>query len=145
MPRPKKLGPNGRRPTRKRRPNNDLKRRPTKVLSILARRMRPQEFKKKVEAHQGVDEGVIITLEGYFDNLAAAGFNKKSVLEQLPENNTKLAATNEDLVAIVKKWTNDIKKIDRETSRLNKTGGRGKRDLALCPHCKKYGYHAADA
>ena len=41
-------------------------------------------------------------LEGYFDNLVAAAVNKKSVLEQLVANNNKLAATNEELVAIVK-------------------------------------------
>ena len=41
-------------------------------------------------------------LEGYFDNLAAAAVNNKSVLEQLVANNAKLAATNKELVTIVK-------------------------------------------
>ena len=41
-------------------------------------------------------------LEGYFNNLAAAAINKKSVLEHLLANNSKLAATNKDLVAMVK-------------------------------------------
>ena len=41
-------------------------------------------------------------LEGYFDNLAAAAVNKKLVLAQLVANNTKLAATNENLVAVVR-------------------------------------------
>ena len=64
-------------------------------------------------------------LDGYFDNLAAATVNKKSVLEQLVANNTKLTVTNESLVAIFKKMTNNIKSLERETSRLNKTGGQG--------------------
>ena len=42
-------------------------------------------------------------LEGYFDNLDASAINEKSVLEQLVAKNAKLDATNEDLVAIVKK------------------------------------------
>ena len=59
-------------------------------------------------------------LEGYFDNLAAAAVNKKSVLEQLVANNTKLAATNENLVAMVKKLTYGIKNLEQETSGLKK-------------------------
>ena len=47
-------------------------------------------------------------LEGYFENLAATAVNEKSVLEKMVANNTKLAATNKDLVAIVKKLTNGI-------------------------------------
>ena len=45
-------------------------------------------------------------LEGYYINLAAAAINKISVLDQLVTNNAKLAATNEDLVAMVKKLSN---------------------------------------
>ena len=41
-------------------------------------------------------------LEGYFDNLAAAAVNEKSVLDNLVANNTNLAATNKNLVAMVK-------------------------------------------
>ena len=59
-------------------------------------------------------------------------------------NNTKLAATNENLVAVVKKLTNDIKYIKRETYRLNK-GGQGKQDPTLCPNFKKEGYHSPEA
>ena len=77
----------------------------------------------------------MIALEEYFDNLAAA-VNEKLVLEKLVANNTKIAATNENLVAIVKKLTNEIKYIERETSRLKK-GGQGKQDPTLCPHCKE--------
>ena len=54
------------------------------------------------------------SLEGYFDNLAAAAVNKKSVLEKLVVNNTKLAATNENLVVVVKKMTSNIKYLERE-------------------------------
>ena len=43
-------------------------------------------------------------LKGYFKNLVDATTNEKSVLEQLVANNSKLAATNEELVAIVKKY-----------------------------------------
>ena len=99
---------------------------------------------KGVETKQDINEGGMKFLEGYFNNLASAAVNKKSVLEQLVENNTKLAATNENLVAIVKKLTNDINYLERETSRLKKDV-KGKRDLKLCPHFKKEGYHAANA
>ena len=40
-------------------------------------------------------------LEGYFDNLVAAVVNEKSVLKQLVLNNTKIATSNESLVALV--------------------------------------------
>ena len=83
-------------------------------------------------------------LEGYFDNFVAAAVNKKLVLEELVANNTKLAATKENLVAIVKKVTNDIKYLEMKTSRLKK-GGQRKRDTTLCPHCKKEAYHAGKA
>ena len=49
------------------------------------------------------------SLARYFDNLAAATTNKKIVLEQLFTSNAKLAATNEELVAIVKKLSNKNK------------------------------------
>ena len=60
------------------------------------------------------------SLEGYLDNLATATVNEKSVLDQLVENNTKLSATNENLATIVKKLTNNIKYLERETSLLKK-------------------------
>ena len=50
-------------------------------------------------------------LEVYFDNLAAATTNDKSVLDQLVANNAKLAVTNEELVAIVKTNSNKNKDI----------------------------------
>ena len=77
------------------------------------------------------------SLEGYFDNLAAAAVSEKSVLEQLVTNNAMLAATNDELVAIIKKLSNKINNLKRETSRLNKIGVQVKRDQTLCPHCKK--------
>ena len=43
------------------------------------------------------------SLEENFDNLAAASTNEKTVIEQLVACNAKLAATNEELVAVVKK------------------------------------------
>ena len=76
-------------------------------------------------------------LEGYFNNLAVAVINNKSVLEQQVANNAKLAATNENLVAIVKQLSNEIKNIKRETYCLKKTG--------VIPHCKKEGYNSPDA
>ena len=72
----------------------------------------------------------MMALEGYFDNLCAAATNEKSVLEKLVAKNAKLAATNEDLVAIVKN-------VQLETYRLKKTGGsgetQGKRDPTVPP------------
>ena len=75
-----------------------------------------------MDTNQGVDEGGMKSLEGYFDNLASVAVNKKSLLEHVVANSTKLAATNEDLVAIVKKFTNEINNIERGTYRLNITG-----------------------
>ena len=47
-----------------------------------------------------------------------------------------------------KKLSNEIKNIEREISRLKKTGGsgksQGKRNPTLCPHCKKEGYYVPD-
>ena len=86
------------------------------------------------------NEVVTKALEGYFDNLAAAAINKKSVLEKLVANNAKLAATNKDLVTTVKKLSNENKDLQRETYCLNKTGWSGatkeKRDPTLCHNCK---------
>ena len=80
------------------------------------------ETTHEVETNHGIDKGGMKSLEGYFDNLAAAAVNEKSVLEQLVSNSTKLAATNEDLVALVKKLTNEINNLESNTSRLKKTG-----------------------
>ena len=43
-------------------------------------------------------------LEVYFNNLANSAINNKSVIEKLVANNAKLAATNEDFMAMEKKW-----------------------------------------
>ena len=48
-------------------------------------------------------EVVLKALEVYFDNLSVAAINEKTVLEQLFAINAKLAATNEELVAVVRK------------------------------------------
>ena len=77
----------------------------------------------RLKTTQGVETNK--ALEGYFDNLASAAVNKKLVLKQLVANNTKLATTNENLVAIVIKLTNDNRYLERETSLLKK-GGQGK-------------------
>ena len=55
-----------------------------------------------METNHSVYKGGMKALEGYFDNLSAASVHEKSMLEQLVANNIKLAATNEELVAIVK-------------------------------------------
>ena len=60
---------------------------------------------------KGGDEVDMKALEGYFDNLAAATTNDKSVLKQLVANNAKLAVTNKELVAIVKTNSNKNKDI----------------------------------
>ena len=103
-----------------------------------------QETTKNVEKQQGVDDGGMKALEGYFNKLASTVVNEKLVLEQLVANKTKLAATNENLVATVKKLTNDIKNLERETARLKK-GGQSSRGPTLYHHCKREGYHAPEA
>ena len=62
-----------------------------------------------VGTKNGGDEVGMKALEGCFYNLAAVVINEKSVLVQLVTNNSKLAATNEDLVAMVKNLANEIK------------------------------------
>ena len=54
------------------------------------------------EKNNGGDEVGMKSLEGYSDKLAATAISEKSVLEQLVTNNSKLAATNKDLVAMAK-------------------------------------------
>ena len=92
---------------------------------------------------------VLKSLEGYFCNLAASTTNKKTVLDKLVTSNAKLASTNEELVAVVKKLINNNKDIQRESNRLKKRGGRGETkensDPTMCPHCKKEAYHEPDA
>ena len=50
----------------------------------------------EVEMNNGGNEVGMKAIEGYFDNLASSEINKKSVLKKLVDNNSKLAATNED-------------------------------------------------
>ena len=55
-----------------------------------------------VETNNVGEEVGMKAFKGYFDKLVAAAINEKSVLQQLVVNNSKLATTNEDLVAMVK-------------------------------------------
>ena len=48
-------------------------------------------------------------LDGYLDNLTAAATSKKSVLEQLVDDNKTLVAANAALVATTRKLTSDVK------------------------------------
>ena len=57
---------------------------------------------RKVDTNNDGEKVGMKVLEGYFDNLAASAINEKSVLDQLVANNAKIAATNEELVVIVK-------------------------------------------
>ena len=95
----------------------------------------------EVETNNVLDEVGMEALEGYFENLAAAAVNEKSVLGQLVANNANIATTSKELVAIIKKLSNKITNLERETFRLKKTGGQGNREPTLFPHCKKEGYH----
>ena len=56
---------------------------------------------------------VLKALEGYFDKLAAAATNEKTVLGKIVASNAKLAATNRDLLAVVKFLTNENKDIQQ--------------------------------
>ena len=87
------------------------------------------------------DGGDLETLEGYFDNLAAAAVNEKGVLEQLVLDNTTLATSNESLVALVKNQSNDIKNLEREIYRMKKGGQVSAMNTTLCAHFKKEGFH----
>ena len=50
----------------------------------------------------GGDEVGLKSLEGYFNNLSAIVTNEKTVFEKQVASNTKLAATNKELVTVVK-------------------------------------------
>ena len=67
--------------------------------------------------HEGAT-GNVNTLEGYFNNLAAAKTNEKDVLNKLVLNNTVLTNSNESLVALMKKQANDLKNLERELARF---------------------------
>ena len=67
--------------------------------------------------HEGASENVN-TLEGYFNNLAAAATNEKGLLKQLVLNKTTLTNSNKSLVALVKKQANDLKNLERELARF---------------------------
>ena len=62
------------------------------------------------------DSSNLKTLEGYFDDFASAAVNEQDVLKQLVLNNTTLATSNESLMALVKKHSNEIKNLEREIS-----------------------------
>ena len=98
-----------------------------------------------MEKKQEVDNDGVKALEGNFDNLATAAVNEKSILEQLVLNNTKLAASNERLVALVKKLTGDIKNLELDNSQLKKGGQVSGQNTTLFHHSKKEGYHHPDA
>ena len=70
-----------------------------------------------------VEDGSIKALEGYFNNLAAAAINKKSVLQQLALNNTTLVTSNESLVALVKMLVG-TSKTSKETTRASRRAGK---------------------
>ena len=90
-----------------------------------------------MEPQQEVDDISMKSLEGYFNNLAAAAVNEKSILQQLVLNNTKLATSIERLVALVKKLTGDINNLERENSRLKKGRKVSDQSTTVCHHCKK--------
>ena len=74
-------------------------------------------------------------LGGYFDNLAAASTNEKTVLEKLVASNAKLAAKKKELVAVVKKLTNHNKDLQRATASrkgaaVRRNRGRGTQQCA---------------
>ena len=87
------------------------------------------------------DGGDLKTLKGCFDNLADAAVKEKGVLQQLVLNNTTLSTSNESLVALVKKLSNDIKNPEWKISRLKKGGQVSARNTTLCANCKKEGFH----
>ena len=100
-------------------------------------------------------EGGTTEMEGFFDNIAAADTNGKAFLSQLTDNNTKLININEELLASVKKLTNENRQLQQEIITLQQrvggnTGGnttnnaRGSGSSCRCPNCKREVYHAPD-
>ena len=70
---------------------------------------------REVATKSGGNKVVIKAIEGYFYNVSSTTSNKKSVLDQLVAKNAKIAATNKDLVAIVKIFSNENKDLQRYT------------------------------
>ena len=70
---------------------------------------------REVATNSGGNKVVIKAIEGYFYNVSSTTSNKKSVLDQLVAKNAKIAATNKDLVAIVKISSNENKDLQRYT------------------------------
>ena len=105
----------------------------------------PPESQRPLDAqHEGAGEN-ITPPEGYFTNLAAAATNEKEILNQLVLNNTTLTATNESLVALVKKQAGGLKNLEQELARLKKPQAQAgpRNPPTLCANCKKEGYHQA--
>ena len=95
--------------------------------------MPPPPLNNKLEE----DNGDFNTLEGYFDNLAAAAVNEKGVLKQIVLNNTTMSMSNESLVTLVKNLSNNIKNLEPEVSRMKNVGQASTRNTTLYAHCKK--------
>lgn len=62
----------------------------------------------------------LASLEGYFDNLAAAAVNEKAVLESLVASNATLTTSNAELSATVTKLTSDVRHLQQENNALRK-------------------------
>ena len=73
---------------------------------------RPEDQLPLDTQHEGSSKN-INTLEGYFNNVAAAATNEKYILNQLVLNNTTLTNSNESIVALVKKQANNLKNLKR--------------------------------
>ena len=111
-----------------------------KILPLVNINLPPPLDNQLEEEDVGIKD-----LEGYFNNLAAAAVNEKSVLQQLMLNNTALTTSNESLVALVKKLNGDIKNLEHKKSRLKKGGHVSTRNTTLCNNCKKEGFHQLEA
>ena len=56
-------------------------------------------------------------------------------------NSTTLATSNESLVDLLKKESKNIKKLEREISRMKKGGQASTRNTTLRANCKTEGFH----
>ena len=86
------------------------------------------------------DSGDLKTLKGSFDNLAAAAVNEQGVLKQLVLNNSTLATSNKNLVAPLRKQSNEIMNLEWKISHIKKGGQASARNTTLCANCKKEGF-----
>ena len=86
-------------------------------------------------------EDVTDALEDYFDNLAAAATNDKSVLEALTKSNAALTATNAELAHNIKEIQKTLAALSKKVGARPPADTSSRKQPKLCPNCNKVVWH----